>query len=275
MRKPLFIAAFAACALASAFLVGRVSADPAPVPSPLVFYGVLEDNGVPSTAANAVIALSLWKDATSTDAAARLCDVRPSSPTPLDHGRFELQLGSECVSAVRAAPGAVFAQVDVAGLPLGRAVLGSVPNAERAAFAQNVDWSGVQNPPDVAALEERISALEGRVSASGSYTTAGRWCATTSASSGNRGGYALAKDSCETACGSPTAHVCTAEEMVRTFTVDGVQRSGWIATGNAAEDQNDCEGFRDGSETRDGTTWLDYRPARRHCNQPIGFLCCD
>lgn len=260
-----------ALAFAAGWFAHRALAEDPPAPAPLIFHGRLEENGLAVTEPRA-IALTLWKHASANDTSAKLCEVRPSAPIALDAGRFELALGPECTAALRAFPGGAFAQVEVGGIPLGRTALGSVPHAER---ARVVDWSGITNAPDFAQIQADLASLRADATASNSYSANARFCGATQAVTGNLGGYRAAKTMCTAACGTPTAHVCSAEEMIRTFSLDGVDRSGWIATGIASDGTNDCNGFQDGTSGLRGNQWDGSRASRRTCHEAIAVLCCD
>jgi hypothetical protein len=120
--------------------------------------------------------------------------------------------------------------------------------------------------------------------------------ATTTHYTGNLGGYAGAKQACETACASPTSHMCMPEEMVRSAAVgvpmQGV--NGWVSTGvlvTEGTDQltyvGDC-GTSYGSNapawTRTnaatqgrvaGANWADGAFSYDLCTSSYSILCCD
>ena len=98
---------------------------------------------------------------------------------------------------------------------------------------------------------------------------------------GNVGGYSSAKGLCEDVdtC-SPSAHVCTAEELVRYASTGGeVPVGGRFATGIIVNRSTlfarDCQGFRSTANSERATFWSAEGPATHGCDVQAPFLCCD
>lgn len=69
-------------------------------------------------------------------------------------------------------------------------------------------------------------------------------CGLTPASSGNLGGWAGARSSCQTACGSATAHLCDAGEIARSWQYGATLPPGgaWVASTSAIASVSGCSG---------------------------------
>jgi hypothetical protein len=105
---------------------------------------------------------------------------------------------------------------------------------------------------------------------------------------GNLGGYAGAKQLCETTCSSTTAHMCTSEELVRTSqlgvtipTPTGVVPGSWYSAGIrqvASGNPVDCAGWTNdasGTSSHDGPFWGLGQPQVTGCFNAAPVLCCD
>lgn len=97
-------------------------------------------------------------------------------------------------------------------------------------------------------------------------------------------GYRAAKKQCEsvTSCGnSATAHMCTAEEMVRSSQLGIPTAYGWIASGVAINGTTlDCVGWSNGTVGQAGAAWDNNfgaggTPNILSCNATTSILCCD
>lgn len=95
-------------------------------------------------------------------------------------------------------------------------------------------------------------------------------------------GYPGAKKACENvaSCGnSPTAHMCTAEELVRSTQLGVPTASGWISSGIAGGTIADCLGWTNGTISWSGAAWLNGAsgPVSNSvsCNASSPILCCD
>jgi hypothetical protein len=114
------------------------------------------------------------------------------------------------------------------------------------------------------------------------------YCGSTAATNGQiTGGYAGAKALCQTACASPSAHMCTGEELVRSVQVGvgGVQ--GWYASGVGGLNVNpggymetwgDCSGWTSSVSSNtniiEAPSWNSL-PGSSACNASVPVLCCD
>jgi hypothetical protein len=145
----------------------------------------------------------------------------------------------------------------------------------------------------VAALDQRITkveALSAKQTSNGNYSIGATYCGATANTPGDLsginaagGGYAKAAAACRSTCSSPTAHMCTADELVRTKTLTGGPgASGWYATGvfaprvNAASDWiMDCVSWANGTTDREGPVWVNYGAASSTCDAANPVLCCD
>lgn len=107
-------------------------------------------------------------------------------------------------------------------------------------------------------------------------------------------GYPAIKSLCEQACGSPTAHGCRADEIVRMVERGSERFSGWYISGvwvggvqmtAGTGVANDCEGWTSTDPTLAGAYWggpaelKTGMPGAVDCNDPgqggRRFLCCD
>jgi hypothetical protein len=157
------------------------------------------------------------------------------------------------------------------------------------------------------AMNQNFSGLDSRVGALESFTSTGtkvvetrsgkKWslgatyCGATGASytGASVGGYANAKSLCEQVTlgcnGSASAHMCTAEELVRTVEMgQPFSTTGWYSQGawSYSPSQpvyvNDCAAWTSSSTTTDiGPVWNNGAPAPSgdHCNGSHPVLCCD
>jgi hypothetical protein len=94
-------------------------------------------------------------------------------------------------------------------------------------------------------------------------------------------GYPDVKRRCETSVGSPTAHVCAADEIVRLAQIGAISTTtqpGWIATGlptgSAGTTTGDCVGWTSTSSSASGTLW-GQGPSVEPCSNSHPLLCCD
>jgi hypothetical protein len=112
-------------------------------------------------------------------------------------------------------------------------------------------------------------------------STAGatKFCGVTgTAVSGNLGGYAAAKQTCETTCSSATAHMCVGDELVRSAAIGMPVPGGWFSAGFAASVTTggtfirDCQSWSTTSSSDDGNVWPNSNDA---CAATHPILCCD
>lgn len=152
-----------------------------------------------------------------------------------------------------------------------------------------------------AAMNENFADLDGRIAAArvatsgtSSYSMgATKACTSAPATDGNIGkgvsGYPVAKKACEASCGSTTAHMCSAEEVVRLAQMGTPAKSGWISTGVSSTTpgptavSNDCYGWTTNigqtaavpNTQQFGTVWLDTYSSFAACNTTQPISCCD
>jgi len=152
-----------------------------------------------------------------------------------------------------------------------------------------------------AAMNENFADLDGRITAArvatngtSSYSMgATKACPAAPATDGNIGnnvsGYTLAKKACEASCGSKTAHMCSAEEVVRLAQMGTPANPGWISTGLSSTTpgptavENDCQGWssRVGmlanppNTQQFGTVWTGGFASFATCNTTQPISCCD
>jgi hypothetical protein len=89
-------------------------------------------------------------------------------------------------------------------------------------------------------------------------------------------GYSGAKSLCETAVGSPSAHMCSAEEVQRSLQAGLALQSGWYETATYAYantvDIWDCGGW---TGTTLDAAWWNGHPSIDACTTLHPLLCCD
>jgi hypothetical protein len=114
-----------------------------------------------------------------------------------------------------------------------------------------------------------------------------KYCGVTPLTNGQiTGGYAGAKGLCEAvaACGSsPTAHMCTADELVRSAQLGVAIASGWYSSGRMSFDPTftggmyDCLGWTTTDPKGLGSFWQGNPPvpSDQPCDAPHPVLCCD
>lgn len=95
-------------------------------------------------------------------------------------------------------------------------------------------------------------------------------------------GYPGTKKACENvaSCGtSPTAHMCTTEEMVRSTQLGIPTASGWISSGVAVNTISDCLAWTNSTINVAGAAWTITAsgpvPNSVSCNAMSPILCCD
>lgn len=97
-------------------------------------------------------------------------------------------------------------------------------------------------------------------------------------------GYAGVKKACEnvSSCGnSPTAHMCTSEEMARSSELGVPTATGWITSGAPGGGTGiDCYGWTNGTVSYYGPAWDNVTtaggtPNSESCNSVNPILCCD
>ena len=140
---------------------------------------------------------------------------------------------------------------------------------------------------------DRLTILEKQINANNKYAANAVFCKATLGSTmgdmtglGGAKGYAGAKAACQTTCdNSPTAHMCTADEIVRSAVIGVTLKQGWFAGGlyDTQGGAGDCQSFT--SPGGSGNFW--YVPPLPNpsntpeyasvgsCSNNYPVLCCD
>lgn len=213
-------------------------------------------------------------------------------------GTFRIALGDDCVPAIKANPG-LFVQIKVGTTDLlPRTPLAAVPYAIEASVAATAATAAnATNATNAStatgALNTRIALVESNVATlttgkadavvtngTKQYSLGATYCGQTATSyaGGSVGGYASAKALCQAACaGSASAHLCTADELVRSVSLGiAVPGTAWYAGGMGNADSpivDDCGGFTD-TATK-GHTWAQNKPSYFFCTTQYPLNCCD
>ena len=142
-------------------------------------------------------------------------------------------------------------------------------------------------------MESRLATLEtGRVVVHKNgkqYSLGATYCGFTApttgafSATGGLSGYAAAKALCEevAACGSsPSAHMCTAPDLLRTTALGIEPIGGWFSGGlyqNEAKIIYDCGGWTTSSPGEGGAAWnpAPNSPSGLVCSTSTVVLCCD
>lgn len=99
--------------------------------------------------------------------------------------------------------------------------------------------------------------------------------------SGGKTSYAAGKALCETTCGSPSAHMCTSDELVRSMAAGIVEpsaRTSWYAAGFSPSGTNtdDCSGWTGATSGRYGPMWYyGTFTGVGDCSSANDVACCD
>lgn len=266
----------AAIALVVAYGVRRALAAGIPTTTPLYYSGYLEQGGSPLTGPH-LIQVNLWTDATSTNTSKRVCTTVPVGSTTVTAGRFRLPLDPTCLAAIHAHPD-LYVEVVVDGTTLPRTKIGAVP------YAVEADTASHAAGPLLAKVSAAASATMTNPKTGAKITVNGVYCGSTASHDGNLGGYAGAKTMCETACGASTAHMCFADEIVRTATL-GLKMptaESWVAGEAGVIDSNewafDCAGYQtNGGNPDAGITVTGGGGGffSRYCNASYPVACCN
>jgi hypothetical protein len=174
-------------------------------------------------------------------------------------------------------------------MPLGFVVVAGV-----AAHAYDTTWIASGQQVSAAALKNdldeaqtRIAALEAfraQATADGGYSLGATYCGSTPATNGQiTGGYPGARALCQTACGgSPKAHMCTNEELVRTLQTSVASSiGGWYSTGTfvgaygTGNPVADCSGWTTNSTGFYGAQWDVGSASVSLCSLSQAILCCE
>jgi hypothetical protein len=158
-----------------------------------------------------------------------------------------------------ALPVAVFA----GSITVARATLSPAPSS----------WVQSGQPVVATDLANSLNQLDQR--------TPGVYCgATTNSYTGNLNGYGNADSLCGGVAGCSSAHMCTAQELVRSAASGKTIPVGWYSTGEEHSDNtgtyvDDCDGWTNGtSSTTAGAQW-DTHASAAVCTSQNEVLCCN
>lgn len=259
MRRKLWLGLGAMVAIGVA---GRVVALGIPTTDPLVYSAtVQQSNGQPLTTATP-FDFALFAAATG---GSSLCSMTNMTLTPDDTGRVRIPLSPACVTVVRNNPD-VWTELRVNMLTMPRQKINAVPYAVEAQRATRL----------VRELGSSSISMNGLYCARSVNMTAG-----TIVADGGVVGYRATKAICEETCARPTAHLCTAEEIIATYMLGTNPPQGWVQGSIVSSDgtnvYNDCSGFTSSSGTRVGAVWDPSFGANSggFCNIQYPVLCCD
>jgi hypothetical protein len=181
---------------------------------------------------------------------------------------------------------------------LGAIAYATVPNI----FTSGEALSSAQMNANFGNLDGRLTAIEGLLAtatADGGYALGATYCGATAATEGSFSGpgtltgYASAKAQCQAVpgCAPASAHMCTADEMVRTRqtgrSIDaGAATYGWFSTGSygyypgTGTYTGDCEGWTTNSASVLGDIWGTMTtppeiPQPTYCSATYPILCCN
>jgi hypothetical protein len=172
-------------------------------------------------------------------------------------------------------------------------VFGSTVDAAPPSFAPGETLSAAKLNGALAEADGRLTKIESRITAGGKIALAGLYCGATAAATkgdlsglGGGQGYLGAKAACEATCNhSPTARICTGDDLVRSASLGMSMKNGWFAGGVAAQYRDntasygvtDCAGFTsgDGPGGLLGQDWTPAGPIYHWCNEEYALLCCD
>lgn len=101
-------------------------------------------------------------------------------------------------------------------------------------------------------------------------------------------GYKSGKLACEEITGSPSAHMCTCDEISRTAAlgIEGPAQAGWYTchlradyitdTVSSGKSNSDCDGWRSSDVNHVGmATGNTWEPSGQTCDKKMPVLCCD
>lgn len=171
----------------------------------------------------------------------------------------------------------------VCGAVIGALGLGVAVAAPNYTFVEGQKLSSAQMTENFADLQARIAVLEAR-------PTLGVPVGSTAPTNGNfvtsdgLAGYRAARKLCQDALQKASAHMCTADEMVRSAQTGSGSGSpnGWIASGTwslhdtaQARAIDDCSGWTTSSESKTANVWTLNTPSQDACQVAHPILCCN
>jgi hypothetical protein len=257
---------------AVSYFVGIVRAGGAPTITPLVYSGTLLDASGSPVSASHSIGISLWRDPSSTAPAMRVCSVNAATVTPA-HGRFSIVLDPACTTAAHTTPD-LWVEIGLDGNALPRTHLGAVPYSLETA---RVTRSGPTGDVTAAATVCGFSTN----ATNGMFT------------SGAATGFAAARAICQATCASPSAHICSGEEMSVSVQA-GIAAAplgnvAWVFSPRALDTDvatpsivvDSCRGFTNATHAIGGAAW-DFGlipgnpvPSWDYCDRTHLVACCD
>lgn len=120
------------------------------------------------------------------------------------------------------------------------------------------------------------------------YSTAATTCGGLTPRSPNLGGWKSSKTLCESACASPSAHVCTEEDVLRSlalstslpFSTGGENRFRFAAGSAQYNSAINCVGWTTNAGSGYTPTLVATADGLKHgdflgCNEEVGIACCD
>jgi hypothetical protein len=263
-RNVLGFAGFGLMAGVLGYVAHAARAGGIPTPNTMAYTGVLTNaSGAP--VANQGVTLSIWNVASG--GTSPVCGPYAAVTTGTD-GSFKVALDAACVTVVHATPN-LWTQILVIGQasPMPRTQIGAVPYAVEAART-------------VVDVNSKLYSVGATYCGSAPVTI--NTTSLVSLVPGAANGYAAGKSLCETACSSPSAHMCSADDLIRSLALGVAVPSGglgsYIATGTYAPvspgSVNDCGGWMVGYQ---GTVWGGNSGglSSAYCFTGQPLLCCD
>ena len=262
LRRVLVVAA-AGCVLVAIGWLGRALADRGPMAPPIVYSGRMLMGGNAVADGDHMVQLALFSSMSGPTG--NLCD-NGVVTAHTNNGHFSVALNTACANVFTSAA-TVYVDLTVDGTALtSRTRASAVPFAvqtERVVYR-----SGTQATTDGLYAGTSASTTNGAVS----FTVMGTPIT----------GYQGARAACIAAVSSPTAHLCTGIELVRSAALGIVIPGGaWYANGtysaySAGTAVRDCGGFTSASSVQFAPVWsAPNNPDAASCDTVRNLLCCD
>ena len=132
-------------------------------------------------------------------------------------------------------------------------------------------------------LDSRVTTLEDfqkKVTSSGGFSGGATFVKQTSTTylGGAVGGYVGARNKCQSAVGTTSAHMCSGEETIRSAQLGMLGTAdGYFSTADAiyGTPNDDCYGWTDSTGAHYGEYWAFGRANASGCVTPHPILCCD
>ena len=183
--------------------------------------------------------------------------------------------------------GAVVTGAVIAALGIGVALAGPIDTTW---IVQGNPLTAAQLKSDLDGLQTQVAALQAfqaQATADGGYSLGATYCGMTAATTGalsgpgSLTGYASAKGQCQgvAACSPTAAHMCTADELIRTRALGIAAPNGWYSNAAYAyypgpEPYADCDGWTSSSNQPYGPVW-NSSPSQDDCAATQSILCCN